>query len=135
MGYALAQEQRRFIERLVKAGRYNNQSEVVREAHPPHGEAGDRLPDPPPLTRAQVEAIYGAHDPQADASDKPPSKPFGRRRAEGPSVNAWEVYEADLGWGNHPVVIVSHPTRAARKDIVEVSGLLLAARESSRRRS
>lgn len=35
-------------------------------------------------------------------------------------MNAWEVYEADLGWGNHPVVIVSHPARANRKDIVEV---------------
>ena len=35
-------------------------------------------------------------------------------------MNAWEVFEADLGWGNHPVVIVSHPTRAARKEIVEV---------------
>jgi len=35
-------------------------------------------------------------------------------------LNAWEVYEADLGWGNHPVVIVSHPARAARKDLVEI---------------
>lgn len=37
-------------------------------------------------------------------------------------MNAWEVYEADLGWGKHPVVIVSHPARASRKDIVEVLG-------------
>ena len=35
-------------------------------------------------------------------------------------MNAWEVYEADLGWGNHPVVIVSHPVRAARKEFVEI---------------
>jgi hypothetical protein len=35
-------------------------------------------------------------------------------------VNAWEVYEADLGWHPHPVVIVSHPMRARRKDFVEV---------------
>ena len=35
-------------------------------------------------------------------------------------MNAWDVYEADLGWGNHPVVIVSHPARATRKEIVEV---------------
>jgi hypothetical protein len=35
-------------------------------------------------------------------------------------MNAWEVYEADLGWGNHPVVIVSHPARAARKEIIEI---------------
>jgi mRNA-degrading endonuclease toxin of MazEF toxin-antitoxin module len=26
----------------------------------------------------------------------------------------------DLGWGNHPVVIISHPARAARKDFVEM---------------
>lgn len=35
-------------------------------------------------------------------------------------MNAWEVYEADLGWGAHPVVIVSHPARAARKPFVEI---------------
>ncbi|MDQ3115825.1 MAG: type II toxin-antitoxin system PemK/MazF family toxin [Verrucomicrobiota bacterium] len=35
-------------------------------------------------------------------------------------MNAWDIFEADLGWGVHPVVIVSHPVRAARKDFVEV---------------
>jgi mRNA-degrading endonuclease toxin of MazEF toxin-antitoxin module len=35
-------------------------------------------------------------------------------------MNAWEVYEADLGWGPHPVVVVSHPARAARKEFVEI---------------
>jgi hypothetical protein len=35
-------------------------------------------------------------------------------------VNAWEVYEADLGWGSHPVVVVSHPARAARKGFIEI---------------
>ncbi len=35
-------------------------------------------------------------------------------------MNAWEVYEADLGWGNNPVVVVSHPARAARKEFVEI---------------
>jgi mRNA-degrading endonuclease toxin of MazEF toxin-antitoxin module len=35
-------------------------------------------------------------------------------------MNSWEVYSCDLGWGPHPVVIVSHPARAARKDFVEV---------------
>ena len=32
MGYALAKEQQTFITRLVKAGKFNNQSEAVREA-------------------------------------------------------------------------------------------------------
>jgi mRNA-degrading endonuclease toxin of MazEF toxin-antitoxin module len=35
-------------------------------------------------------------------------------------VNAWDVCACDLGWGSHPVVIISHPARAARKDFVEV---------------
>ncbi|MBI2927574.1 MAG: type II toxin-antitoxin system PemK/MazF family toxin [Verrucomicrobia bacterium] len=35
-------------------------------------------------------------------------------------MNAWEIHTADLGWGDHPVVIVSHPARAARKPVVEV---------------
>jgi hypothetical protein len=48
-----------------------------------------------------------------------------RRAAEsrperGQALNAWEVYDADLGWGTHPVVIVSHPARAARKEFVEI---------------
>lgn len=35
-------------------------------------------------------------------------------------MNAWDVFEVDLGWGDHPVVVVCHPTRASRKDFVEV---------------
>ncbi len=35
-------------------------------------------------------------------------------------MNAWDIHTCDLGWGTHPVVIISHPLRAARKDIVEV---------------
>jgi mRNA-degrading endonuclease toxin of MazEF toxin-antitoxin module len=35
-------------------------------------------------------------------------------------MNAWEVWECDLGHGNHPVVIVSHPLRVANKPVVEV---------------
>ncbi len=32
MGYALAKEQQRYVARLARSGRFNNQSEVVREA-------------------------------------------------------------------------------------------------------
>ncbi len=35
-------------------------------------------------------------------------------------MNAWEIHSCDLGWGPHPVVIVSHPARATRRDFVEV---------------
>ncbi len=70
MGYALAQEQQRFVERLVKDGRYNNQSEVVREAIRRMERQETDYLTPPPLTPAQVEAIYGADAPEADAFGK-----------------------------------------------------------------
>ncbi len=35
-------------------------------------------------------------------------------------MNAWDIQTCDLGWGPHPVVVISHPLRAARKDFVEV---------------
>jgi hypothetical protein len=35
-------------------------------------------------------------------------------------MTAWEIFLCDLGWGTHPVVVISHPARAARKEIVEV---------------
>ena len=35
-------------------------------------------------------------------------------------MNAWDVWECDLGHGSHPVVIVSHLARAEGKEVVEV---------------
>ena len=35
-------------------------------------------------------------------------------------MTSWEVWECDLGHGVHPVVIVSHPARAANKDVIEL---------------
>ena len=66
MGYALAKDQQRFIARLVKAGRFNNQSEAVREAIRRMQRQETDYLTPPPLTPAQVEAIYGPEDKQAD---------------------------------------------------------------------
>ncbi|HOB97642.1 MAG TPA: hypothetical protein PKM43_02710 [Verrucomicrobiota bacterium] len=66
MGYALAKEQQRYIARLVKAGRFNNQSEAVREAIRRMQREETAYLTPSPLTPAQVEAIYGTTDPQAD---------------------------------------------------------------------
>jgi putative addiction module CopG family antidote len=66
MGYALAKEQQRFIAGLVKAGRFNNQSEAVREAIRRMQRQETDYLTPPPLTSAQVEAIYGREDAQAD---------------------------------------------------------------------
>ena len=55
MGYALAKEQQDFVSRLVKSGRFNNQSEAVRESlRRMQRQEMDYL-TPPPLTPAQVE--------------------------------------------------------------------------------
>jgi hypothetical protein len=35
-------------------------------------------------------------------------------------MNAWDVYYWDFEFGRHPVVIISHPVRVARKDAVNV---------------
>ncbi len=66
MGYALAREQQRYVGRLVRSGRFNNQSEVVREAIRRMEREETAYLTPPPLTPLQVEAIYGPEDPQAD---------------------------------------------------------------------
>lgn len=59
MAHALAKENESFIRRMVQSGRYNNQSEVVREALR-RMEAEDRsYLNPPPLTAAEAEAIFG----------------------------------------------------------------------------
>lgn len=59
MGYALAREQRAFVERLVFQGKFNNQSEVVREALRRMERQETDYLNPPPLTPAEVESIYG----------------------------------------------------------------------------
>jgi len=70
MGYALAKEQQDFINRLVKSGRFNNQSEAVREAIRRMERQENDYLTPPALTSAQVEAIYGQSDKQAAAVGK-----------------------------------------------------------------
>lgn len=67
MGYALAEEQKRYVARLVESGRFNNQSEVVREALRRMEREEREYLTPPPLTPSQVEAVFGTDDPQADS--------------------------------------------------------------------
>jgi hypothetical protein len=59
LGYALAKEQQDFVSRLVKSGRFNNQSEAVRESLRRMQRQETDYLTPPPLTPAQVETIYG----------------------------------------------------------------------------
>ena len=58
MAFALAGENEAFIEKMLRMGRFNNQSEVVREAlRRMEREEGSYL-NPPPLTEAKADRIY-----------------------------------------------------------------------------
>ena len=59
MAFALAKQQKQFIGRMIRKGRFNSQSEVVREALRRMQAAEFDYLNPPPLTPAQVESIYG----------------------------------------------------------------------------
>jgi Arc/MetJ-type ribon-helix-helix transcriptional regulator len=59
MAFALAKEQKQFIGRMISKGRFNSQSEVVREALRRMEDSESDYLNPPPLTPAQVENIYG----------------------------------------------------------------------------
>jgi putative addiction module CopG family antidote len=58
VAFALAKENEQFIARMVRQGRFNNQSEVVREALRRMEREELSYLNPPPLTKEQVEAIY-----------------------------------------------------------------------------
>ena len=62
----MAKDQQKFIARLVKAGKFNNQSEAVREAIRRMQREETGYLTPPPLTPTQAEAIYGQENGQAD---------------------------------------------------------------------
>lgn len=59
MAFALAREQQSFIARMVRMGRFNNQSEVVREALRRMAAAETAYLTPPPWSGAEVEQVYG----------------------------------------------------------------------------
>jgi putative addiction module CopG family antidote len=59
MAFALAKEQKQFISRMVRHGRFNRQSEVVREALRRMEDSESDYLTPPPLRAAQVRSIYG----------------------------------------------------------------------------
>jgi len=59
MAFALAKQQRQFIGRMIRCGRFNSQSEVVREALRRMENSESDYLTPPPLTPAQVKSVYG----------------------------------------------------------------------------
>jgi putative addiction module CopG family antidote len=62
MAFALAKEQKQFIGRMIRHGRFNSQSEVVREALRRMEDSESDYLTPPPLTPAQVDIVYGRDD-------------------------------------------------------------------------
>jgi putative addiction module CopG family antidote len=69
MAYALAKENEAFIERMLRLGRFNNQSEVVREALRRMEREETSYLNPPPLTKAQLREIYGPN-PEAERHEQ-----------------------------------------------------------------
>jgi putative addiction module CopG family antidote len=69
MAFALAKEQREFIARMIRKGRFNSQSEVVRAALRRLEDSESAYLNPPPLTPAQVQSIYG-HNGKEEAREQ-----------------------------------------------------------------
>ena len=69
MPFALAKENQAFIERMLKLGRFNNQSEVVREALRRMEREENSYLNPPPLTEQKLREIY-APNPQAERRER-----------------------------------------------------------------
>jgi len=69
MAHALAKENEAFIERMLKTGRFNNQSEVVREALRRMERDENSYLNPAPLTLQQLNEIYGP-DPKAERRER-----------------------------------------------------------------
>ena len=69
MAYVLAKENEAFIEQMLKLGRFNNQSEVVREALRRMEREESSYLNPPPLTEQQLREIYGPN-PEAERQER-----------------------------------------------------------------
>ena len=69
MAHALAKANEVFIRRMVRSGRYHNQSEVVREALRRMEDQDRSYLTPQPLTSAQLEEAYGPN-PEEDAQER-----------------------------------------------------------------
>ena len=59
MAHALAEENKQFIREMIQKGRFNNQSEVIREALRRMERAETTYLNPAPLTEQETRLIYG----------------------------------------------------------------------------
>jgi putative addiction module CopG family antidote len=73
MAFALAKEQKQFIGRMIRGGKFNNQSEVVREALRRMEDGESECLTPPLLTATEFKSIYGRRGKEEDHE-----KSFGR---------------------------------------------------------
>ena len=62
MSIALAEERQRLISRMVRIGRFNNQSDLVREDLRRMAAPESEYLAPPPLTEAENVRIYGRRE-------------------------------------------------------------------------
>lgn len=69
MAHALATENEQFIQRMIRNGRFNNQSEVVREALRRMEREENCYLNPPPLSAEEAERIF-APNPSRDKQEK-----------------------------------------------------------------
>ena len=69
MAYALAKENEAFIERMLAMGRFNNQSEVVREALRRIEREESSYLNAPRLTETQLNEIYRSN-PQTERQER-----------------------------------------------------------------
>lgn len=83
MAFALGREQERFIARMVRLGRFNNQSEVVREALRRMAAAETAYLTPQPWSAAEVEHVYGREDERERASGRAAFATIRRAAARG----------------------------------------------------
>ena len=59
MAFALAKKNEQFIDRMIRQGRFSNQSEVVREALRRMEREENAYLNPPPLTSEEAERCFG----------------------------------------------------------------------------
>ena len=69
MAYALAAENEQFIARMIRVGRFSNQSEVVREALRRMEREETSYLNPSPLTEAEARRSF-ARNPEADQRER-----------------------------------------------------------------
>jgi len=69
MAFALAKENEAFIERMIELGRFNNQSEVVREALRRMERQESSYLNPTPLSEQELKEVYG-EDPKGERQER-----------------------------------------------------------------